>query len=747
MPMKEGPPKHPTEFASQPLDRGRRSASKPVKAPVPSVYLADEDKVFRDNVAHVLRQGGADVVEFSSGSELSAQAVRGKPDLILLTSNRDDLDGCQVFARLKSQRTGKRYPLVLMTDKNRPLEQIARSVQSFLTDWNRLCIRNLAGVLAFLQTRRASGRFEVTAFGERGTVLLHHGEVVEAHWKELRGREVLRFFGEELPDAGFRFAERVDEEAEEPGMRRQGVLPAPKRYLAPAAEVGEAAAEAGGAASEAGGAVAIPSAAESPLPTVEVEGYHPAQVRHDTEEILGFDAPPSDDPSRVEAHIKLARALLGGRRLGQAFLHLRMAESLADRPGEVQYLMGVAHLKSGDLAVAVKELQAARGALPGDMRVIAALAEVQRRLDRQGRARSLPEVDARTAEPSGPAGSGADPTGEPKEVGPEPAQAVAAPPQPLVQPPVEPRPEDTTATALELQEAERRKLAKRLLRSGRPPPIPTLDVHADSTMATSRPAVGGADPTGSAPVEPRLVSATASGPGLRQDDLRSLEREPHGGRSRRRDLIGLAVALAILLGLSTALVLLAQGYLPVAVATLLTDRGSARSERQVRESIPRLAQRLERESSSSEERSGAGETGRGEIGREEIARPETALTGPQTLDALRGRPRIVDLDSRPVPSRLLDSRSTRALIGAGSGRLQIIPAWSDSIATEHKAAMWVLVDASGRVQDVRVLTSSGASELDEMAIDAIRNLRFIPARRGGAPVPAWIQQRVVFNPD
>jgi hypothetical protein len=84
---------------------------------------------------------------------------------------------------------------------------VARSVLALCEDWNRLCVQNLAGVVTWLQTRGKSGRFEVEAFGTRGTIFLQDGELVEARWKELEGREVVRFFAEELPDSGFRFAE------------------------------------------------------------------------------------------------------------------------------------------------------------------------------------------------------------------------------------------------------------------------------------------------------------------------------------------------------------------------------------------------------------------------------------------------------------------------------------------------------------------------------------------------------------
>ena len=61
--------------------------------------------------------------------------------------------------------------------------------------------------------------------------------------------------------------------------------------------------------------------------------------------------------------------------------------------------------------------------------------------------------------------------------------------------------------------------------------------------------------------------------------------------------------------------------------------------------------------------------------------------------------------------------------------------------------LWVLVDASGQVEDVRALRSSGQPELDRAAMDAIRRSRYSPARRAGAAVPSWTQQQIVFKLD
>jgi CheY-like chemotaxis protein len=327
-----------------------------LNAPVPSVWVADRDELFRGSLAHALRSDGAHVVELASGSELGASAVGGEPDLIVLATDRQELDGCQMYARLKSPSTGKQFPLVLVTQKSRPLDEIVSSVQGFLADWRRLCVRNLAGVLALLQVRRASGRFEVEAFGSRGTIVLREGEVLEARWRSLEGQEVLRFFAEELPNVGFRFAQRL-EPARVPVLDAAAHLPAGPWQ---------------------------PRLAPSPSPVV---AEHPEAGR-----------------SRPTAWLDQARrALLEANGLPQAFLYLRIAEeSGADSgisPGEVQYLLGLAHLKSGDVGLATDELRKASLAFPGDPWISAALAEALQRVEASRRTPPAATNGARLSRP------------------------------------------------------------------------------------------------------------------------------------------------------------------------------------------------------------------------------------------------------------------------------------------------------------------------------------------------------------
>ena len=57
----------------------------------------------------------------------------------------------------------------------------------------------------------------------------------------------------------------------------------------------------------------------------------------------------------------------------------------------------------------------------------------------------------------------------------------------------------------------------------------------------------------------------------------------------------------------------------------------------------------------------------------------------------------------------------------------------------------VLVDVSGWVADLRVLSSSGHRLLDKAALKSVKKWRFIAARRGDEPVEMWVRVPVRFE--
>ena len=56
----------------------------------------------------------------------------------------------------------------------------------------------------------------------------------------------------------------------------------------------------------------------------------------------------------------------------------------------------------------------------------------------------------------------------------------------------------------------------------------------------------------------------------------------------------------------------------------------------------------------------------------------------------------------------------------------------------------VYVNAAGAAERVEMRTSSGFERLDQAAHDAVYRWRFVPARQGDQPVPAWVLVPITF---
>ena len=64
---------------------------------------------------------------------------------------------------------------------------------------------------------------------------------------------------------------------------------------------------------------------------------------------------------------------------------------------------------------------------------------------------------------------------------------------------------------------------------------------------------------------------------------------------------------------------------------------------------------------------------------------------------------------------------------------------------EGTVRLQILVNTDGRVEDVRIVASSGYAELDQTAQRTVRSWRFSPALKNGSPIAAWATVPVVFD--
>lgn len=75
----------------------------------------------------------------------------------------------------------------------------------------------------------------------------------------------------------------------------------------------------------------------------------------------------------------------------------------------------------------------------------------------------------------------------------------------------------------------------------------------------------------------------------------------------------------------------------------------------------------------------------------------------------------------------------------------VYPSLSRRMGEEGKVMLRAYVLPSGKPESVELKHSSGSARLDEAALAAVRKWRFVPARKGGDAVAAWVLIPISFR--
>ena len=75
----------------------------------------------------------------------------------------------------------------------------------------------------------------------------------------------------------------------------------------------------------------------------------------------------------------------------------------------------------------------------------------------------------------------------------------------------------------------------------------------------------------------------------------------------------------------------------------------------------------------------------------------------------------------------------------------VYPIRSRRLGEQGRVLLRVHVTPGGRVDQIRVERSGGHQRLDEAALEAVRDWRFAPARRGNRPIAAWVLVPIHFK--
>lgn len=98
--------------------------------------------------------------------------------------------------------------------------------------------------------------------------------------------------------------------------------------------------------------------------------------------------------------------------------------------------------------------------------------------------------------------------------------------------------------------------------------------------------------------------------------------------------------------------------------------------------------------------------------------------------------------SSPAPAPVVPPRFNAAYL---RNPAPAYPVGSLRRKEQGKVVLRVLVDAGGGAEAVKVQTSSGYERLDAAALETVKQWKFVPARQGEKPVPAWVLVPISFS--
>lgn len=103
--------------------------------------------------------------------------------------------------------------------------------------------------------------------------------------------------------------------------------------------------------------------------------------------------------------------------------------------------------------------------------------------------------------------------------------------------------------------------------------------------------------------------------------------------------------------------------------------------------------------------------------------------------------------SEPIAAKPAPAPVTPPQFNAGylNNPAPVYPAVSRRLGEEGRVVLRVFVDERGLPAQVELRTSSGHERLDGIALQTVRQWKFVPARRGDQAVSAWVLVPISFS--
>lgn len=129
--------------------------------------------------------------------------------------------------------------------------------------------------------------------------------------------------------------------------------------------------------------------------------------------------------------------------------------------------------------------------------------------------------------------------------------------------------------------------------------------------------------------------------------------------------------------------------------------------------------------------------------------PKTVLTTPEPAPAAAANLAPPPADSRPAepvaaaqPAPVAPPRFNAVYLNNPAPQY---PAVSRRLREEGRVTLRVFVDVQGLPARIELRTSSGYERLDHIALETVRQWKFVPARRGDEAVSAWVLVPISFS--
>jgi periplasmic protein TonB len=125
---------------------------------------------------------------------------------------------------------------------------------------------------------------------------------------------------------------------------------------------------------------------------------------------------------------------------------------------------------------------------------------------------------------------------------------------------------------------------------------------------------------------------------------------------------------------------------------------------------------------------------------EPVQQTATATPAPPTPSAPIAQP----VQATPVPETPAPVTPPRTDAAHLNNPAPQYPALSRRLGEQGKVMLDVYILPDGSVGEIKLNRSSGFPRLDNAALQAVKNWKYVPAKRGDKPIPFWYVQPVSF---